>query len=220
MSGAANSVGGVLGFNQSNSPKYEKYNMDTAMKTGNPGVNSILGSSSMIKNPDGSYSMQYNASDNDTQRTNLMKNILSGMGDTTGAEQFYNNAAARANKEYSDQRRNLDENLTNRGIAVGNKQYSESMGNLADKQNQALGELATNSIFKGQDYDSNLINQANALAQGRDIGQLASIGSSLKNDNYADYLTQSNAAASAKAAANSKQGTGLLGTIGGILGMS
>jgi hypothetical protein len=138
------------------------------------------------------------------------------MGDTTGADMFYKDASKRVNDEFDRQRSSLDENLINRGIGVGTKQYTTSMGDLADKQNQNLNELATESVMKGQELDANRINNANALASGRDIGLLANIAAGGKNNLYSDQITQANAQASAKASANATQANNLIGTLAGM----
>lgn len=212
MSGAVKSVGSALGLNNKATPNYETYNMDTAVKTGNIGVAGNLGSMGLRKNSDGTWSRTISLSDGDRQRNNLMADILSGMGETSGADQFYRDASTRINKEYADQKAAADENLINRGIAVGNEQYNDVMGDITDRQNQNLNELATQAIFKGEELDTNKVNRANALSAGRDVGLLAGLG--LQNDNYSDYMTQSNAQKSAKAAGYKERGNSLLGFLG------
>lgn len=208
MSKVVKSVGGALGLNSSGTPQYQKYDIDAAMRTNNIGVLSDLGDIGLQKQPDGTYARTFTSSANDVQRNNLMADILGNMGDTTGSDKFYGDAAKRINKEFADQRAIADENLINRGIAVGTKQYNDVMGDLADKQNQNLNELATSAIFKGQDLDANRINQANALSAGRDIGLLAGLGQ--QTNNYENWLAQSNNQQTAKAAGNLAQGQRLL----------
>lgn len=212
MSGVVKSVGSALGLNKKATPQYETYNTDTAVKTGNIGVAGDLGNIGLRKNSDGTWSRTISLSGGDQQRNNLMADILGGMGDTSGADQFYRDASARINKEFADQRAAADENLINRGIAVGNEQYNDVMGDITDRQNQNLNELATQAIFKGEDLDASKVNRANALSAGRDVGLLAGLG--LQNDNYSDYMTQSNAQKSAKAAGYKERGNSLLGFLG------
>lgn len=211
-------IGDMFGLNGSATPQYEKYNINTAMKTQNPGVKSDLGGTKMVQNPDGSFTTEFTSSANDKSRNNIMADILGQMGDTSGADMFYRDASKRLNKEFADERSAVDENLINRGIAVGNKQYTDTMGDLSDRHAQNMNELATSSIFKGQDLDSNRINNANALAGGRDIGQLASMAALGQNSAYNDYMTQSNAQSSANAAANASKRNNLFGLVGGLLG--
>lgn len=212
MSGVVKSVGSALGLNKKATPQYETYNTDTAVKTGNIGVSGDLGNIGLRKNSDGTWSRTISLSGGDQQRNNLMADILGGMGDTSGADQFYRDASTRINKEFADQRAAADENLINRGIAVGNEQYNDVMGDITDRQNQNLNELATQAIFKGEDLDTAKVNRANALSAGRDVGLLAGLG--LQNDNYSDYMTQSNAQKSAKAAGYKERGNSLLGFLG------
>lgn len=210
--GFLKSLGSALGLNDSGTPQYQQYDMDKAIKTQNFGVLSDLGNMSLQKNPDGSYSKVYTSSANDQARNNIMSNILAQMGDVSGADQFYSDASKRINQEFADQRTALDENLINRGIQVGNSQYTDAMGDLADKQNQALNELATQSIFKGQELDNNRATLANILASGRDINSLASMGGT--NNAYDNYITQANAQQTAQAAGNLERGDRFLGFLG------
>lgn len=210
--GFLKSIGSALGLNSGGTPQYQQYNMDQAIKTQNFGVLSDLGNMSLKRNPDGSYSKVYTSSANDQARNNIMSNILAQMGDVSGADKFYSDASKRINQEFADQRTALDENLINRGIQVGNSQYTDAMGDLADKQNQALNELATQSIFKGQELDNNRATLANILASGRDINALAGMGGT--NNAYDNYITQANAQQTAQAAGNLERGDRLLGFLG------
>lgn len=212
MSGLIKDVGSALGLNDSGTPQYTSYDIDKAMKTNNVGVVSDLGNIGIKQNPDGSYSRTFTSSAGDVQRNNLMAEILGNMGDTSGADQFYNNAAARINEEFADSRARADENLINRGIAVGSEQYNDVMNDLTDQQNQNLNELATTAIFKGQELDTNRINMANALASGRDIGLLAQLG--LQTNMYENALTQDNAQRTADAAGHTERGNRFLSWIG------
>lgn len=209
LSGVGKALGIGTGF-KSNDPKLQSYDMDTAMKSGNVGVISDLGNIGLQKNADGTWSRTFTSSANDTQRNNLMSSILSGMGDSSGADEWYNNSAKRLNTEFDKQRSNLDESLVNRGIAVGDKQYNDAMGELADKQNQSLADLSSNATMMGQQYDANRINQANALSEGRDIGLLAGMG--LQNNNYSDYISQDNNKRMATSGARAQQAQNLFNT--------
>ena len=211
--GFLKSIGNALGVGtglKSNDPKLQQYDIDTAMRTGNVGVISDLGNIGLVKNPDGTYSRTFESSAGDVQRNNLMSQILSGMGDTSGADTWYDNAATRLNDQFAKQRASVDENLINRGIAVGSSQYNDVMGDLVDTQNQNLADLASNAVFKGQELDTNRINQANQLSSGRDIGLLAQMG--LQNNVYNDYMSQDNARRMAKSGANASQANNLFKT--------
>lgn len=195
MSGIVNAVGSLVG---AGTPNYQNYDIDKAVKTQNYGVNSDLGNLSFVKNPDGSYSKKYTSSDNDNLRNQNISKILSDLGSVSGADKFYQNASNKLNQDFANQKSALDENLINRGIGVGNSQYLNTMAKLQNSHNQALSDLASDSIFKGQALDSSRIANANALSSARDIGTLASLGS--QNNYYDNNLTQNNAIASANAA--------------------
>lgn len=214
------SIGKALGVStglSSNDPKLEKYDMDTAVKSGNIGVISDYGNVGLKKNADGTWSRTFESSENDKQRNAMMADILSGMGDKSGADAWYDAAASRVNEEFDKQRATADENLINRGISVGSKQYNDTMADILDQQNQNLTDLSSQAVFKGQELDAGKIDMANQLAAGRDIGIVSDLG--LQNNNYADYLSQSNNAKMAKSAATAQQGNNLLKTGAAVMGL-
>ena len=91
------------------------------------------------------------------------------------------------------------------------------MADILDQQNQNLTDLSSQAVFKGQELDAGKIDMANQLAAGRDIGIVSDLG--LQNNNYADYLSQSNNAKMAKSAATAQQGNNLLKTGAAVMGL-
>lgn len=213
--GFLSSIGKALGFSESK-PEYKTYDIDKAIRTGNIGVLSDIGNMSLVKNPDGSYSYKYELSDTDKQRQNIMANILGGItGDTSDAQKAYFDQATRLlGERFNKQVADTDEALINRGIQAGTKQYNQVMSDLQENQQAQLNDIANQAVFAGQQLQSGQINQANALAGGRDIGMLSGMGG--QNNYYSDYLTQRNAQANANYVGGENQGSRALGTLGGL----
>jgi hypothetical protein len=208
-------MSGVLG---GGSVKQPTYDVDKAIKTQNMGVNSILGNMSVQRNRDGSYSNVYDASQADTQRTALINQLLGNVsGDPTKAENAYYNSATRLlNSDYAKQRSAMDENLTNRGIAVGSKAYGNAMSNLDQTHYGQLGDIANNAVGAGQQYQSNIIDQSNALSGGMDTTKLASMAGTNNAYDAAMGVSQTNAANKAQA---EKDKANAIGSIAGGLAL-
>ena len=178
-----------------------KYNQDASALTSQYGVQSDLGNVSMVKNADGTYSKKYTSSENDVARNNLISQGLGTLGkgfesyslDPTEASQAYYDQATRLlNNQFDRQRTSADTNLINRGIQTGTDQYNRVMGDLQDRQNATLNDIANQSVYLGQQnlgqQISNLggqIGNINALGSGRDIFAISGMGGT--NDAYNDY---------------------------------
>ena len=170
LSKASNAV-----FGKSNGPKY---NMDQAAKIGQYGVQSSIGNMSVVKNKDGTYSKKYDTTQGDQYRNDLINQGLGSMSlDPTAVQDAYYNQATRLlNNQFDRQRTSADTNLINRGIQVGTDQYNQVMGDLQDRQNATLQDIANQSIYMGDQNIGQKIGNINSLGAGRDVYGVAALG--------------------------------------------
>lgn len=161
-----------------------KYSQDKGAMTSQYGVQSDLGNMSVVKNADGTYSKKYTSSANDVARNNLISQGLGGLTlDPTQTQQAYYDQATRLlNNQFDQQRRTADTNLINRGIQTGTEQYNQVMGDLQDRQNATLQDIANQAVYMGDQNIGQKIGNINSLSGGRDIYGVASLGGS--NDAY------------------------------------
>ena len=129
------------------------------------------------------YLNNYDATNADTTLENLTKwasesssNNLNNMGDYTfGVEasdearqraenSVYNAMVDKMTPQFDRQRENMATMLQNQGIPVGSEAYSRAMGDLEDKQNEALQQAAYQSVLGGQDAYSQSL--ADAISAG------------------------------------------------------
>lgn len=157
-----------------------KYNQDASALTQQYGVQSDLGNLNLIKNKDGTYTKKYTSSDNDVARNNLISQGLGALTlDPTQTQQAYYDQATRLlNNQFDQQRRTADTNLINRGIQTGTEQYNQVMGDLQDRQNATLQDIANQAVYMGDQNIGQKIGNINALGSGRDIFALSSMGGS------------------------------------------
>ena len=162
-------------FGSSNGPKY---NMDQASKIGQYGVQSSIGNMSVVKNKDGTYSKKYDTTQGDQYRNNLINQGLGSMSlDPTAVQDAYYNQATRLlNNQFDRERTSADTNLINRGIQVGTDQYNQVMGDLQDRQNATLQDIANQSIYMGDQNIGQKIGNINSLGAGRDVYGVAALG--------------------------------------------
>lgn len=174
--------------------KTPKYNQDAAALSGVYGVSSDLGNMTVKKNSDGTYSKVFESSDIDKMRNQL---ALQGLGalslDPSDAAQSYYDANTRLlQNQFDRQTANTDEALINRGIQTGTKQYNQVMGDLSDRQNGILSDIANLSVTAGQNYLGNQISNINALTGARDINQVNNMSGT--NSAYSDAYSANNVA--------------------------
>ena len=126
--------------------------------------------------------------------TQLYGNINQKTADNA-AQSYYDQATRLLNQNFEREKRSADTNLINRGIQVGNEQYNQVMGDLQDRQNGTLSDIANQAVFQGQGLLSTMLgNQARQTAnegavfdnQGRLInnqaGLLSNQGRQLSNE--------------------------------------
>ena len=177
--------------------------------------------------------------------SNASSNNLGNMGDYTFSVDGSDDARQRAENalyasmldkmtpQFERQQADYATQLQNKGLPVGSEAYERAMGDLQEKQNDALTQAAYASVMGGQDaYSQSLNDQIMAgnfgnAAQQAYINQLLSALNSSpseyenKENIYAAGTAKSavdyqNAVAKAKAKAANRSGLGsTIGTIGG-----
>ena len=155
-----------------------KYSQDAGAMTSQYGVQSDLGNMSIVKNSDGTYSKKYDSSANDIARNNLISQGLSGLSldPTATQDAYYNQATRLLNNQFDREKTSTDTNLINRGIQVGSDQYNRVMGDLSDRQNGTLQDIANQAVYMGQQNLGQQIGNINSIGAGRDIFALSGMG--------------------------------------------
>lgn len=196
-----------------------------------------------------SYLENYDTSNVDNTLSNLTKNAynqskqLSNMGDYTfsvdgsdearqrAEEATYQSYVDKLTPEFERQTANYATMLQNQGIPVGSEAYNRAMGDLEEKQNDALRQAAYASVLNGQNaFTQSLGNEVTAGSFGNSsqqayINQLLSqlTGSASGYENQQNLFGVRSGKSNLKyqqdkANANSSSGIGsALGTIGGGL---
>ena len=197
------------------------------------------------------YLSQYDTSAADNTLNNLTNyaqtssNNLNNMGDYTfnvdgsdaarmrAENAIYSSMLDKLNPQFERQQADYSTMLQNKGIPVGSEAYERAMGDLQEKQNDALNQAAYASVMGGQNaYSQSLNDQINAgnfgnQAQASYIAQiLAALGESpsafdIQGDIYAvrsnkaanDYTAKQQTAANRLSLINS-----LLGAAGKAAG--
>lgn len=121
----------------------------------------------------------FQSSDNDKLRNNLINEGLSSMSlDPTNVQDAYYNQATRLlNNQFDKERQSTDTALINRGIQTGTDQYNQVMGDLMDRQNGKLQDIANQAIYMGDQNIGQKVSNYNSLAGGRDINTLLNMDS-------------------------------------------
>lgn len=129
----------------------------------------------------------FESSANDQQRNALINQGLAGLDldPTSVQDAYYNQATRLLNNQFDQQRRTADTNLINRGIQTGTEQYNQVMGDLQDRQNATLQDIANQAVYMGDANIGQKIGNVNSLAGGRDINTLIGMDSG-SNSAYDD----------------------------------
>lgn len=175
--------------------KDPQYNAMAAARGQTGDTYSDLGNVIRTLRPDGSVDVRYESSDNDKQRNSLIGQGLGSMSlDPTDVQNAYYNQASRLlNNQFDKDRRTMDTNLINRGIQTGTEQYNQVMGDMADRQNATLQDLANQSVYMGDANIGQKIGNINSLGSGRDINTLMNMkqqDSTAYDDQYKSQLYQ------------------------------
>lgn len=93
---------------------------------------------------------------------------LSALGTYTGdptkaADAYYKAQMAYLQPHMQRQVERAESSLTNRGLPIGSSAWNEAMEGVYDAQNRSLESLTANALAQGQQYQSNILNQAAML---------------------------------------------------------
>lgn len=189
---------------------YDTSNVDTTLEN----LTDYASSASKRLNNMGSYNFGVDASDEARQRAE---------------EATYQSYVDKLTPQFERQQTNMATMLQNQGIPVGSEAYNRAMGDLEEKQNDALSQAAYASVLNGQNaYSQSLGDEINAGSFGNNAQQayIAQLLSALSGS-PSGYENQQNIFAVGtgksnlkyqqdKANANSSSGIGsAIGTIGG-----
>ena len=85
-------------------------------------------------------------------------------GDPTQAsDAYYNAQMVYLQPQFERQVERAESSLTNRGLPIGSSAWNEALENVYDAQNRSLESLTNNALAQGQQYQSNILNQAAML---------------------------------------------------------
>ena len=181
-------------------------------------VNSPLGGYSTSVDPKtGQITIDKNLSPQSQMALAAQHSALSNYtGDPTdAANQFYQGQMAYLQPQFDRQIQRGESSLTNRGLPIGSGAWNEAMGDIYNRQNQELSALAANSLFQGQQFQGNILNQAQMAGnQVIDPALIAGQSAAGMSDTYQAQLAQQNARAQEQA---QRQNAiwGALGSVGG-----
>lgn len=169
---------------------YDSSNVDNTLS----GLTDYASNASNMLGSMGDYSFSVDGSDEARQRTQ---------------DAMYNQMVEKLNPQFERQVSNYATLLQNQGIPVGSEAYNRAMGDLEEKQNDALRQAAYSSVLGGNDAFSQSLNDEIAAgnygntAQQAYINQLLSAltGSSSSYDKAMDrYAAEANLASQQYAA--------------------
>ena len=180
----------------------EKSQLDT-IRRGTFDIDTSLGSMGTRINPDGTVSRVYGESAADQQRQGLIEQGLGGLAGTPEMAQqaFYDQQTRLLQPQMSQQTENLEEQLINQGLTPGSQQYDQRLKALRDQQAGTMSDISNKALFAGQQFQGGQIGNIGALANQRDILQLAGLsGTTGASDLYTQQFNADTAKAQAKQA--------------------
>lgn len=129
-------------------------------------VSSPLGGYSVSVDPTtGQMTVNKNLSDNSQLALNQQLQTLgSYTGDPTeAANAYYNAQMAYLQPQMDRQIERAESSLTNRGLPIGSRAWNEAMGDIYENQNRTLSSLSDQALASGQQFQSNILNNAAML---------------------------------------------------------
>lgn len=185
-------------------------------------VSSPLGGYSVSVDPTtGQMTVNKNLSDNSQL---ALQQQLQTLGTYTGdptdaANKYYNAQMSYLQPHLDRQVERAESSLTNRGLPIGSSAWNEYLGDIYENQNRTLSALSDEALAKGQQYQSNILNNAAMLGgQVIDPTMVAGQGAAgLSNTYDKQFQNEQQKYQTAMANYNSKMSglTGAIGTIGG-----
>lgn len=138
---------------------------------------------------------------------------------TQAANAYYNAQMAYMQPQLDRQVARAESLLTNRGLPLGSSAWNSVMSDLSDAQNRTLTALSNEALANGQQYQTNILNQA-ALAGGQVIDPTmisGQAGAGLENTYDKQFANEIEAWKQKQANRNALT-SGLLGATGTIVG--
>lgn len=185
-------------------------------------VNSPLGGYSISQDPvTGQITVNKTLSDTSklaqANQLGALKNYTSDP--TEAANAYYNAQMAYLQPQLDRQIERTESSLTNRGLPLGSSAWNSTMSDLYDTQNRTLSALSNEALANGQQYQTNILNQAGMLGSQIIDPSMISGQSGAGLENTYDKLFNSQVEAWKQKQANSNALTsGILGTVGTIAG--
>lgn len=130
---------------------------------------------SSITDPSSSYETQRITDPTAGYSTSQLYGNINQDTANNAAQSYYDQATRLLNDQFDRQMRSADTNLINRGIQAGTEQYNQVMGDLTDRQNATLNDIANQAVFQGQGLLSTML--------GNQAQQTANEGSEMANKN-------------------------------------
>ena len=184
-------------------------------------VNSQLGGYTTSVDPvTGQITVNKNLGENSRAALNAQLGALQNYtGDPTqAANAYYNAQMAYMQPQLERQVTRAESSLTNRGLPLGSSAWNSAMGDVYDAQNRTLSALSNEALANGQQYQTNILNQA-AMLGGQVIDPTmisGQAGAGLENTYDKLYNSQIEQWKQEQANKNAKSGWGsLIGTVGG-----
>lgn len=184
-------------------------------------LNSPLGGYSVYVDPDtGQMTVNKTLGANSTLAQQLQGGILSQYtaDPRTAQDLYYNRQTQYVNPTFERQVANAESSLANRGVQMGSNTWNRAMNSVYGAQDKADTAMLNNALLNGQQYQSNLINQAGTagnlvydptLIEGQQGAGLSDLYDALYQNKIANYKT---------AMANNNAAQRVLGTVGGVAG--
>lgn len=185
-------------------------------------VNSPLGGYSISQDPvTGQITVNKQLSDTSTAAQNAQLRTLAEYtgNPTEAANAYYNAQMAYLQPQMDRQVERAESSLTNRGLPLGSNAWNSAMGDIYDTQNRTLSSLSNQALAQGQQYQSNILNNAALLgSQVIDPSMVAGQGGSgLENAYDQQFASQIEGWKQQQANKNALT-SGILGAVGNIGG--
>ena len=90
---------------------------------------------------------------------------------TDAANEFYNRALSRLNPQFDRSERRLRTRLINAGIPEGSDAFNEEFRLFRQGKDDALSDLASQSVFQGQSLQSNILGNI-LTGRGQELGEI------------------------------------------------
>ena len=126
-------------------------------------LHSPLGGYSVYVDPDtGQMTVNKSLNDNSLLAQQIQGNLISQYtaDPRTAQDVYYNRQMQYVNPTFERQVANAESSLANRGVQMGSNTWNNTMNSVYGAQDKANTAMLNNALLNGQQYQSNLINQA------------------------------------------------------------